>query len=73
MFLPCLYFDLVCGIIYERLIISYFVHCRVCGWVGWNLSGRSNCSHMVGHDIVSLEASIPCIVFVQQWDLMVLP
>ena len=47
---------------------SCLEHCCGGGCIAWHLYMHRNCIHMVGHEIVALEAYCPCILFGNQWD-----
>ena len=67
--MPRLDFGLANGVVYNLPIIYGLAHC--CGWGGvvGHYTGSFYGGHMIHHEVVTLEASVPCVLFVHLWDL----
>ena len=68
---PWTYFDPACGTICVQPVLYCFLQIFVGGCRGWHLSGRWNCCHVVGNEIVPFYEYGPGIVSVYQWDFEV--
>ena len=60
--------DFACGVIFEYSILSCLAHHHGSECVVWYFSGQSNYGHIIIHKIVALEAYVPCILSLNQWD-----